>query len=61
MKVIENPLYAISSVGLEDGVIDVVVMTMLLDKAREHLKKRFTQLVSVAEPPVFFHTDFTDK
>jgi len=49
MQVLINPLYAITSVGLEDNLIDVVVMRMILQKAQEQQELRLQNLEALSQ------------
>ena len=48
MQVLTKPLYAITSVGLEDNLIDVVVMRMILRKAQEQQEVRLRNLEAIS-------------
>jgi hypothetical protein len=48
MQVLKKPLYAISSVGLEDNLIDVFVVRMILQKAQEQQELRLQNLEALS-------------
>jgi hypothetical protein len=48
MEVLIKPLYAVTSVGLEDNLIDVVVMRMILQKAQEQQAVRLRNLEALS-------------
>ncbi|MDR3617073.1 MAG: hypothetical protein P4L53_26185 [Candidatus Obscuribacterales bacterium] len=48
MEVLIKPLYAITSVGLEDNLIDVVVMRAILQKAQEQQEIRLQNLEALS-------------
>jgi hypothetical protein len=48
MEVLIKPLYAITSVGLEDNLIDAVVMRMILQKAQEQQELQLQNLEALS-------------
>ena len=48
MQVLIKPLYAITSVGFEDNLIDVFVIRMILQKAQEQQELRLQNLEALS-------------
>lgn len=55
MQILGNPLYTLTSVGFEDNLIDVVVIRMLLHKAREQ------QAAKLEEREAISHWETVDE